>query len=290
MQIFKSENLFNLHLQCSMVFDKTSYIPVKKMKLHIKYILILFLGILLISSTKRPVHILMAGDSTMADKTLTRTVTDSATGTKTTYPYLERGWGQLLPNYLNEKTVVKNYARNGRSTRTFIEEGLWTQLIEDTQKGDFVIIQFAHNDGVITKKSYTNPAQFRLNFVAFVNEVKAKGATPILCTPVARRKFDENGKLVATHGEYPDIIRSVAKQENVTMIDMEKLTSKMLQDAGVELSNSYFHKFAPGESPFFPKGLDDNTHFNEAGASRVAELFLNEIKTKKIKPFIKLIK
>ena len=161
------------------------------MKLFAKYSLLLLVGILLISSSKRPVHIFMAGDSTMADKTLTRTVTDSTTGTKITYPYLERGWGQLLPELLNEKAIVKNYARNGRSTRTFVEEGLWTDLISNTQKGDFVIIQFGHNDGVITKKNYTNPAQFRLNFVAFVNEVKAKGATPILCTPVARRKFDE---------------------------------------------------------------------------------------------------
>lgn len=260
------------------------------MKLFAKYSLLLLLGVLLISSSKRPVHIFMAGDSTMADKTLTRTVTDSITGNKTTYPYLERGWGQLLPELLNEKAIVKNYARNGRSTRTFVEEGLWTDLISNTQKGDFVIIQFGHNDGVITKKSYTNPAQFRLNFVAFVNEVKAKGATPILCTPVARRKFDEKGILEPTHGEFPEIIRAVAKQEKVTMIDMEKLTSIMLQDAGVEQSNKFFHKFAPGESPFFPKGLDDNTHFNENGARRTAELFLGEIKSQKIKNFVKLIK
>lgn len=260
------------------------------MKLFAKYSLLLLVGILLISSSKRPVHIFMAGDSTMADKTLTRTVTDSTTGTKITYPYLERGWGQLLPELLNEKAIVKNYARNGRSTRTFVEEGLWTDLISNTQKGDFVIIQFGHNDGVITKKSYTNPAQFRLNFVAFVNEVKAKGATPILCTPVARRKFDEKGILEPTHGEYPEIIKAVAKQENVTMIDMEKLTSIMLQDAGVEQSNKFFHKFAPGESPFFPKGLDDNTHFNELGARKAAELFLGEIKSQKLKSFAKLIK
>ena len=260
------------------------------MKLFAKYSLLLLVGILLISSSKRPVHIFMAGDSTMADKTLTRTVTDSTTGTKTTYPYLERGWGQLLPELLNEKAIVKNYARNGRSTRTFVEEGLWTDLISNTQKGDFVIIQFGHNDGVITKKNYTNPAQFRLNFVAFVNEVKAKGATPILCTPVARRKFDEKGILEPTHGEYPEIIKAVAKQENVTMIDMEKLTSIMLQDAGVEPSNKFFHKFAPGESPFFPKGLDDNTHFNELGARKAAELFLGEIKSQKLKSFAKLIK
>ena len=248
------------------------------MKLFAKYSLLLLVGILLISSSKRPVHIFMAGDSTMADKTLTRTVTDSTTGTKITYPYLERGWGQLLPELLNEKAIVKNYARNGRSTRTFVEEGLWTDLISNTQKGDFVIIQFGHNDGVITKKNYTNPAQFRLNFIAFVAEVKAKGATPILCTPVARRKFNEKGELVPTHGEYPEIIRAVAREQRVALVDMEKLTSGWLQKEGVEASKNFFHKFAPGESPLYPAGLDDNTHFNEAGARIVASLFTQEVK------------
>ena len=260
------------------------------MKLFAKYSLLLLVGILLISSSKRPVHIFMAGDSTMADKTLTRTVTDSTTGTKITYPYLERGWGQLLPELLNEKAIVKNYARNGRSTRTFVEEGLWTDLISNTQKGDFVIIQFGHNDGVITKKNYTNPAQFRLNFIAFVAEVKAKGATPILCTPVARRKFNEKGELVPTHGEYPEIIRAVAREQRVALVDMEKLTSGWLQKEGVEASKNLFHKFAPGESLLYPSGLDDNTHFNEAGARIVAGLFVKETQKLRIKSFSKLIK
>src|SRR5690606_37744117 len=124
--------------------------------------------------------------------------------------------------------------------------------------------------------SYTNPAQFRLNFVALVNEVKAKGAHPILCTPVARRRFDETGVLQPTHGEYPDIIRSVASQEKVPLIDMEKLTSLWLQKAGVDGSSVYFHKLPPGVSKLYPNGLDDNTHFNEQGAREVAQMFINE--------------
>ncbi len=258
-----------------------------------KYRFLAFLGLalLLIASAPKQVRILMAGDSTMADKVATKTATDSLTGKSFEVPFLERGWGQLLPEFINEKAIVKNYAKNGRSTRTFIEEGLWTELINNTQKGDFVIIQFSHNDVSVEKKDrYTNPVQFRLNFTAFVQEVKAKGATPVLCTPVARRKFNKNGQLEPTHGDYPNIIRNIAKQYKVPLIDMEKRTSDWLQSEGVEASKKYFHKFAPGESRLYPNGLDDNTHFNELGARIVAGFFAEEIKNQRIKGFTKLLK
>lgn len=248
----------------------------------------LLLTIVWMGSTRAPVKILMAGDSTMADKPLTVSGKDTITNETFTEENRERGWGQLLPEFISPKARVVNYARNGRSTRTFIEEGLWSELIENTSAGDFVVIQFGHNDGVITKKSYTNPVQFRLNFVAFVNEVQAKGAHPILCTPVARRKFNERGNLEATHGEFPDIIRAVARQENVPLIDMEFLTSNWLQKEGVEKSNDYFKKIPPGVSRIYPNGLDDNTHFNEKGAREVAALFIEEVKRQEINEFINL--
>jgi lysophospholipase L1-like esterase len=204
--------------------------------------------------------------------------------------FLERGWGQLLPEFISAEGTLLNFARNGRSTRTFVEGGLWGELYDQVSPGDLVIIQFGHNDGVITKRSYTNPAQFRLNFVAFVNEVKAKGGDPILCTPVARRRFNDEGMLEATHGDYPEIIRSVAAQEEVPLIDMETLTSQWLQEAGVEGSKQYFHKLPPGVSKLYPKGLDDNTHFNEQGAREVAQMFVNEIKKQKVKQLIHILK
>ena len=194
-----------------------------------------------------------------------------------------------MREHIRNNVIVNNFAKNGRSTRTFIEEGLWNELIENTSQGDFVIIQFGHNDGVETKVQYTNPTQFRLNFTAFVAEVKNKGANPILCTPVARRKFDDKGKLVKTHGVYPEIIRSVAKQENVPLIDMEKVTSNWLQEEGIENSKKYFHKLIPGESKLYPNGLDDNTHFNELGARIVASLFINEIKNQENKDFLSVL-
>lgn len=237
-----------------------------------------------------PIKINLAGDSTMADKPLTKEGTDTLSGDTFVEDFLERGWAQLLKENIKDNVLVNNYAKNGRSTRTFIEEGLWDNLIENTHKGDYVIIQFGHNDEPEYKESsYTNPTQFRLNFTAFIAEVRANGANPILCTPVARRKFDKEGNLVATHGEYPDIIRSVAKEENVSLIDMEKSTSKWLQDKGVEDSKKYFHKLEPGESKLYPEGLDDNTHFNEMGASVVANLFIDEVKKQNNKKLIDLL-
>lgn len=255
-----------------------------------KFSLFVILSLFLLSLTPPQVKILMAGDSTMADKPVVKHIKDSLTGEEFDEPLLERGWGQLLPEFISSKAKVVNYAKNGRSTRTFIEEGLWTELIKNVVKGDVVIIQFGHNDEVETKKSYTKPEQFRLNFIAFVNDVRAKGGNPILCTAVARRSFDENGNLKPTHGDYPSYIRLVAKEQNVPLIDMEKLTSDWLQKEGVENSKKYFHKIASGVSKVYPKGLDDNTHFNEAGARKVAEMFTSEVKEKKIKPMSKLLK
>ena len=255
---------------------------------------IIFFGVFMlifIGFSPKPVKVLMAGDSTMADKDLTKTVIDSLTGKTYTEPFLERGWGQLLPEFLNKNAIVKNYAKNGRSTTSFIAEGLWTELLKNTEKGDFVIIQFGHNDESIEKVGrYTNPAQLRLNFIAFVAEVRSKGAIPILCTPVDRRNFNSDGHLVPTHGIYPDIIRGVARDYHVSLIDLEKLTSEWLQKEGVQSSKKYFHKIAPGVSRLYPKGLDDNTHFNEAGARVVVEMFIKEVRAQKIKGFEKILR
>ncbi|MBF6627418.1 MAG: rhamnogalacturonan acetylesterase [Proteiniphilum sp.] len=258
--------------------------------MKLQLILISLLILSLSGMEREQVKILMAGDSTMADKPLFKSGSDTITGELFEEVNRERGWGQLLPELISDKGQVISYARNGRSTRTFIEEGLWTELIENSSPGDIVVIQFGHNDEVITKKSYTNPVQFRLNFVAFVNEVKARGAHPVLCTSVARRKFDENGKLVPTHGDYPDIIRSVARQENVPLIDLEKITSAWLQQAGVEGSKAFFHHLPPGVSRLHPGGLNDNTHFNEEGARAVATFFIQEIKKQQMNELICLIK
>src|SRR5215831_13096778 len=145
---------------------------------------------------RRPPHVHMAGDSTMADK-------------PTDPPNPEHGWGQLLPKFFKDPAMIVNLAANGRSTRSFITEGRWQKLIDAIQPGDWVIIQFAHNDEKIFPSAQ---GEFQDNLRRFVGDVRAKKANPILATPCARRSFDDSGKLVETHGDYPDAVRAVAQE------------------------------------------------------------------------------
>src|SRR5690348_5898640 len=140
----------------------------------------------------------LAGDSTMAPKLDEKRP--------------ETGWGEMLPEFFDSTLVrIVNHARNGRSTRTFISEGRWKEITDSLQSGDYVFIQFGHNDESKEKTDrYTPPADYRANLVRFVNETRAKGANPVLMTPVMRRRYDSKGNVRDTHGEYPDLVRGVA--------------------------------------------------------------------------------
>ncbi len=212
--------------------------------------------------TQAPV-LFMIGDSTMANKP------DKA--------YPERGWGQLLPTFFDSTFVIENHAQNGRSTRSFIYEGRWDSVCSKLKKGDYVVIQFGHNDGSIQKtERYTTPVEYRYNLTKFVNETRRVGATPILCTPVVRRNFEE-GKLVDTHGEYPDIVRQVAKELNVSLIDMHSKSQLLVQQLGKEASLPLFLQIPAGLFEKVPDGKIDNTHFSEKGATAMASLFVEGV-------------
>jgi lysophospholipase L1-like esterase len=121
----------------------------------------------------------------------------------------------MLPKFFKDgKVTIDNRAQNGRSTRTFISEGRWQSIVDALREGDYVFIQFGHNDESKQKVDrYTSPAEFRNNLIKFVSETRAKKAIPVLFTPVMRRKFDSAGTLQDTHGEYPDIVRTVGVAE-----------------------------------------------------------------------------
>jgi len=208
-----------------------------------------------------PVTIHLAGDSTMAVKRAEKRP--------------ETGWGEFLAEQFPKgSVVVDNRAMNGRSTRTFIDEGRWTALLEATKPGDVVLIQFGHNDQSVEKPDrYTPPADYVRNLERFVADVRAKHATPVLLTPVARRRFDEDGRVVDSHGEYPGLVRALAGREHVDLIDMERRSAAVLQEAGVEGSKALFLWLAPGEHPNYPQGVQDNTHFSPKGAERMTREF-----------------
>lgn len=208
----------------------------------------------------------LAGDSTMAPKLDIKRP--------------ESGWGEYLEAQFRPGTVVvDNRARNGRSTRTFIELGEWQALLDAVSPGDVVLIQFGHNDQSVEKADrYTPVADYVLNLSRFVHEVRERKATPMLLTPVARRNFDKDGWLIGTHGGYPRAMRELAEREKVAMLDMERLSSALLSQIGVEASKALFLWLEPGEHPNYPQGVQDNTHFSPEGARRVAEEFAGALR------------
>ncbi len=216
------------------------------------------------------ITIFMAGDSTMANKP------------KAEHP--ERGWGMMLQDFFDDKVRVENIARNGRSTKTFLSEGLWQSILDKIKKGDYVIIQFGHNDSVPSKvNSYTTPAQYKANLIRYVSETRARKATPILCTPIMRRRFDESGQFYDTHGEYPDIVRQLADSLRVPLVDMHRSSEKLIVAHGEAASKKIFLHFSPGEHKLLPDGLKDDTHFSTYGARQMAALFVEDLRSTKTK-------
>ncbi|KHJ39328.1 rhamnogalacturonan acetylesterase RhgT [Pedobacter glucosidilyticus] len=211
------------------------------------------------------------------DKTTLYLIGDSTMSQKSIKAYPETGWGMPFTHFFDSTVVVENHAQNGRSTRTFIEENRWQPIVEKLQKGDYVFIQFGHNDEVATKKSYTTEKDFKANLLKFVKESRAKNAIPVLITPVARRKFNADGKIVDTHEVYAALVREVAQKNEVLFIDLSVSSMKLLQDFGVEKSAYLFNHLEAGQNTNYPNGKTDDTHFNEHGARRMAELVLQEI-------------
>jgi len=238
-------------------------------------ILSMVITVFLLSAGKqKPVKIFMVGDSTMADKP---TPEDNP----------ERGWGMVFPTFFDDNVIIENHAQNGRSTRTFIEEGRWDFVINRVGKGDFVFIQFGHNDEVSTKKSYTTEADFKANFERMVVDVRAKGGIPVLCTSIARRSFDSIGNLTDTHPVYPEIIKQVAKEKKVYLIDMEAKSEKVLKTYGAEKSKKLFMNIEPGIWKKVPEGKTDNTHLVDSGAYEMGKCAVEGIRELNIKPLKK---
>ncbi len=211
--------------------------------------------------------IFMCGDSTMSDKPLSP-------------PHPERGGGQLLPMYFDPQVKVVNLAINGRSSKSFRDENRWQPVLERMQPGDYVIIQFGHNDSKQDARDrFTGPfGSFKQNLERYVREAREKQGAPILATPVARRSFVTDGKTRDTPGDYAVAVRQVAAEQKVPLLDLEKRTRELLEKLGPERSRKLFLWYEPGEFESLPGGKQDNTHFNAYGASRMCDLATAEIR------------
>ncbi len=233
--------------------------------------LLLILIFFLLSFTnggKKKITVWLAGDSTMS--------------IKETKAYPETGWGMPFVHFFDSSVVVKNIAKNGRSTRTFISEKLWQSIEKNLQEGDYVFIQFGHNDESKEKVDrYTTPEEYKANLVKFISEARNKKANPVLLTPVSRRKFKDTLQ-VPTHEIYSQLVKDVAKEQQVPLIDLDAKSMSLYQQFGSESSKLLFLQLKPGEHPNYPEGKTDNTHFNELGARLIAQIVLSGIRELKL--------
>ncbi|WP_439488687.1 rhamnogalacturonan acetylesterase [Algoriphagus sp.] len=227
----------------------------------------LFFGIVSFQKAQEEITIFLVGDSTMADK-----------------PYAgsnpEKGWGQVFPLYFKEGIRFENHAKNGRSTKSFRAEGRWKTVMKRIKPGDYVIIEFGHNDQKINAKDRYAFADstYRDNLKRFVAEVREKKGKPVLATPISRRSFDEDGKLLDTHGRYSEVVREVAEELNVPLFDLHAKTVEVIEQFGVEKSKELFLHYRPGDYSQFPEGKEDDTHLSPTGAFKVSDLAVEELK------------
>lgn len=234
------------------------------------------------------ITIFMVGDSTMANKDFS--------GDKQ-----ERGWGMMLQNCFSDDIVIDNHAVNGRSSKSFIDEGRWQKVLDKIKPGDYVFIQFGHNDEKPAPARHTDPGTtFDANLRRFVVETRSRGGIPVLFNSVVRRNFlkvvpkndddealrntvaskaepEEGDSLVDTHGAYLLSPRRVAEELDVPFVDANSITHDLEQSLGREGSKSLHMIFAPGETPSLPNGRNDNTHYNIHGAITVANLLADAV-------------
>ncbi|MFI0191379.1 rhamnogalacturonan acetylesterase [Streptomyces sp. NPDC017082] len=198
----------------------------------------------------------LAGDSTAAQK-----YADAAP---------ETGWGMALPFFLHQELKVANHAVNGRSAKSFVDEGRLDALLAGVRRGDVLLVQFAHNDEKATDPArYTEPwTTYQRYLRLYLAGARERGARPVLATPVERRRFAADGTALPTHGEYPAAMRALAEEEGVALLDIEALSLALWQRLGAEETKTYFNWTATEQ---------DNTHFNPPGAVAVARLVAREL-------------
>ena len=216
-------------------------------------------------AAKDPMRVFLIGDSTMADKL------------PADFP--ETGWGMPFSKLFNEAVEVQNHAYNGRSTKSFRREGRWAKVQAQLKKGDYVFIQFGHNDAKASDTARYAPSQtdFRENLTRYVAETRAKGGIPILLTPTQRRKFDSTGVFIDQHADYPNVVREVAAKEKVLLIDIEKESKKYIRSEGPEGAKKMFLHYPVGIFRKFMKGAADDTHFSPFGAMKISDMVAEAI-------------
>lgn len=223
------------------------------------------LSLLGFKNEERKLRIFIAGDSTA------QFGSDEKNG-------LIRGWAQMLPLYLSDNVEIKNHAIGGRSTKTFISEGRWDRLLSEVEAGDYVFIQFGHNDASSRPDRHTSYSDYEQNLITMIEQTKEKGANPVLLTSVVMRTFYKGSLIDNRLKGYPVIVRQVAKKQGVPLIDVNLKTRDFVTMLGDEPSKPYYRWLEPGIDPFKPDGIQDDTHMMEKGAKKVVSFVAEGMK------------
>ncbi|MBL4826193.1 MAG: rhamnogalacturonan acetylesterase, partial [Spongiibacteraceae bacterium] len=212
-----------------------------------------------------PKKLFLLGDSTLANKQTQR--------------YPETGWGMALDELANTSLHIENHAVNGRSSKSFYDEGRWGKIMDQLQAGDYVFIQFGHNDQKIKDPTRYSQAdtEYANNLIRYINQTRSKGAIPLLATSICRRSFNENNQLQTTHGDYPEVVRSVAKKMNVALFDLQSSSFEDLKKVGEEKSISWYLHTKPGQYTYYKEGKTDNTHLSPNGARWIAQTWIKQL-------------
>ena len=217
------------------------------------------------------VNIIMVGDSTMAD------YSDQEKAFKPSRP--RYGWGEMLQKHCRDGVVVFDEAIPGESSRRFLEKGYWEKALALVKAGDFVIIQFGHNDGskkYLKGSAYSDPETFGNNIRKMIDDTRKAGATPVVLTTTTFFEITEEQR--AKQLNYGNQSLLVAASEKVDSVDIRKLMNEKLNAMDKADSKKLFMIFVAGEEPSFPDGLDDKIHLRQAGADLVAEIFVDAAK------------
>lgn len=229
------------------------------------------LNAMTVSAAPQAMTVFLAGDSTVTDEPAAN------------FPYA--GWGMLLPTFFKAEVAIANHATSGRSSRSFIAEGRLEAIVSKMKAGDVLMIQFGHNDQKSDPHRHTEPfTTYKEHLKQYIDAARACGAQPVLVTSVHRRQFDEAGKLVDSHKDYLTAMKELAADEQVPLVDLAEKSRILFEALGPEKTKSLFVWAARGEFMNFPDGVEDNTHFQETGALRIAELVVEGLRELRLLP------
>ena len=181
-------------------------------------------------------------------------------------------WGQMITRWFGPGVAIANHAESGLTARTFIGSLRLDKILQTLKPGDYVFVEFGHNDEKEHRPGDGAWYHYQYQLKIFIDMVRSKGASIVLCTPTERRAFEDDHKTLRnTHGDFPEAMRMVAAKENVPLIDLNAMTRTLFEALGYENSKRALVHYPANTFPGQSSELADNTHFNPYGAYEVAK-------------------